>query len=301
MALETSLLQTLVAVGNAASFSKAAEDLHVTQSAISQSIKNLESKVGVKLVQRSGKRIHLTQEGQKLYDMAQDVLMKIEEAVIEIKENKASMSGKIRIGTFMGVGKSWLAATLMDFANENSSIRMDITLDNQANLIQLFEDFKLDCLVIPDAILPATGEHDVINNETAVLVYPKESDFGIDNEIAMDKIVKLPLILFQENDPLFRKWLKTRYGESPRRKLTGRFVINSHGQMLQAVSQGLGIAVVPNHVLQRSYNKDQVNVLDAKDPTITNRFYFVYHKEIMGLVRMKKLRDIILAHAGEFS
>lgn len=72
--IETSQLQTLVAVTKAKSFSKAAEDLHVTQSAISQSIKNLERKIDVKLFKRSGKKVVLTQEGEKLYGLAQNFL-----------------------------------------------------------------------------------------------------------------------------------------------------------------------------------------------------------------------------------
>jgi DNA-binding transcriptional LysR family regulator len=60
--IETSQLHTLVAVAKSRSFSKAAEELNVTQSAISQSIKNLETRIDVKLFKRTGKKVVLTPE-----------------------------------------------------------------------------------------------------------------------------------------------------------------------------------------------------------------------------------------------
>ena len=62
--IETSQLQTLVAISNENSYSIAAEKLGVTQSAISQSIKSLEKKLSVKLVRKSGKKVTLTKEGE---------------------------------------------------------------------------------------------------------------------------------------------------------------------------------------------------------------------------------------------
>ncbi len=107
--IETSQLQTLVAVARAKSFSKAAEDLNVTQSAISQSIKNLENKIEVKLFKRSGKKVVLTPEGEKLFSLAAAFLTNLDDTLEEIQHDKDEMSGKVRIGTLIGVGKSWLA------------------------------------------------------------------------------------------------------------------------------------------------------------------------------------------------
>ena len=127
--IETSQLQTLVAVARARSFSKAAEDLSVTQSAISQSVKNLESKIGVKLFKRSGKKVVLTQEGEKLYAIAASFLGHLGDTLIEIQHDKDSMSGKVRIGTLIGVGKSWLAPELLNFSKDYPELSISISLE----------------------------------------------------------------------------------------------------------------------------------------------------------------------------
>ncbi|MBY0412733.1 MAG: LysR family transcriptional regulator, partial [Bdellovibrionales bacterium] len=107
--IETSQLQTLVAVTKAKSFSKAAEFLGVTQSAISQSIKNLESKLEIKIFKRSGKAVVLTTEGEKLYKLGIDFLETMDKTMEEIRGDKNEMQGKVRIGTLTGIGKTWLA------------------------------------------------------------------------------------------------------------------------------------------------------------------------------------------------
>ena len=100
--IETSQLHTIRAVTSAGSFSKAAEELGVTQSAISQSIKNIENKLGVQLFRRSGKQVFLTPEGEKLNDLAKVYFKQLENTLEEIQigkdqmeENKTDMSSSL--------------------------------------------------------------------------------------------------------------------------------------------------------------------------------------------------------------
>jgi len=300
VSVETSLLQALVAVGKMLSFSRAAEELHVTQSAISQSIKNLETKLSMQLVQRAGKRIHLTTEGEKLFHVAQDVLNRLDDTIRELKEDKEGMSGKIRIGTFSGIAKSWLSSVLFEFSSEFPRCSVDIWHDEPNNLLSMFDAYRLDALIIPESIIPGGGKHEFLMEEKAVLVFPASEQFGISNASTLEDIVHLPLILVQENDSLFRRWCYAKFGSLPT-NIHGRFTINSHAQILEAVSRGLGIAVVPSHVLNRSPFKDKVKTFDESFAIPTNKFHFVYHEESMDLTRMQKLREVIVHKASDFN
>lgn len=288
--IETSQLQTLVAVSKAKSFSKAAEDLHVTQSAISQSIKNLERKIDVKLFKRSGKKVVLTQEGEKLYALAQNFLSQMEETLDEITDDKTSMSGVVRIGTLTGIGKSWLAPEMLQFSSENEDLTVSINLGFQENLVREFENYRLDFLILPEESLPTVGEKKLIGEERSVLVYPDNDNFKIDESVSLDELSSFPTILFQEEgDGLYLKWCREKYGQIPK-KINKKYIINSHGNMLQAVQKGLGVAVVPLHVLKRSYYKDKVgSLLDFK--VSNGKFYVVYHKDAVELTRIKATLD----------
>jgi DNA-binding transcriptional LysR family regulator len=284
--IETSQLQTLVAVTKAKSFSKAAEDLHVTQSAISQSIKNLERKIEVKLFKRSGKRVVLTQEGEKLYHLAQNFLSQMEETLDEITHDKTSMNGVIRIGTLTGIGKSWLAPEMLEFADLHKDLTISLNLGFQENLVREFENYRLDFLILPEESLPTLGEKQLIGEESSVLVFPDSEDFKITSEITLEELSSYPTILFQdEGDGLYLKWCREKYGQIPK-KINKKYIINSHGNMLQAVQKGLGVAVVPLHVLRRSYYKDKVGSL--MDFKVSNgKFFVVYHKDAHELTRVK--------------
>jgi len=298
--IETSQLQTLVAVTKAKSFSKAAEDLHVTQSAISQSIKNLERKIEVKLFKRSGKKVVLTQEGEKLYSLAQNFLSQMEETLDEITYDKTSMSGVIRIGTLTGIGKSWLAPEMLQYAEENKDLTISINLGFQENLVREFENYRLDFLILPEESLPTIGEKQFIGEERSVLVFPDTPEFNITENVTLEDLANYPTILFQEQgDGLYLKWCRERYGQIPK-KINKKYVINSHGNMLQAVQKGLGLAVVPLHVLRRSYYKDKVGSL--MDFKVSNgKFYVVYHKDATELTRVRMTLNRLIEASNPLS
>jgi DNA-binding transcriptional LysR family regulator len=291
--IETSQLQTLVAVAKAKSFSKAAEELHVTQSAISQSIKNLENKVGVKLFKRSGKKVVLTPEGEKLYGLGANFIMQLDDTLDEIQFDRDTMSGKVRIGTLTGIGKSWLAPICLEYAKEHSDLTISLNLGFGEDLVRDFENYRLDFLILPEDSLPSIGEKILIGEERSVLVYPDSEEFKLNSDMTLDELTSYPTILFEEEgDHLYLKWCKEKYGKTPKR-INSKYVINSHGNMLQAVQRGIGVAVVPKHVLRRSYYKDKVLTLDEGFQVSNGKFFLVYHKNSEQLLRIKKTLEVL--------
>lgn len=295
--IETSQLQTLVAVARARSFSRAADELNVTQSAISQSIKNLESKIDVILFKRSGKKVVLTPEGEKLFQVAQSYLGQLEDTLEEMRFSKDTMSGKVRIGTLTGLGKSWLAPELLEFSKDYPELTVSIKLGFHEELVRDFENFRLDFLVLPEESLPTQGEKVLLAEEKLSLVFPKQKQFKLTADIDFETLISYPTILFELEDTLFFKWCFNRFKKNPK-KVNIRYIVNSHGNMLQAVQQGLGMAVVPRHVLMRSYYKDKVNTLGPESDVSNGKFYLVYHKESLDRLRIQKTLDC-LTKAGQ--
>ncbi|MFZ4714787.1 MAG: LysR family transcriptional regulator [Bacteriovoracaceae bacterium] len=290
--IETSHLQTLVAVARAKSFSKAAEDLSVTQSAISQNIKSLETKVGAQLFSRNGRTVNLTDEGEKLYTVARDFLNKMENVVSEIQEEKDSMTGKIRIGTLMGLGKSWLSQRIVEFTKLNPKVVFQTKYANSEELMDMFENHELDVIIVSEHHLPQGAEKRHIFNEYLTLLFPDSKDFPIKADIDLATLASYPVILFDEKDPLFTRWCREKFGSVPK-KLNKRLVINSHGTMIKAVAEGLGMAVLPTHVFKRSSSKDKVLNLGKKFEVFNNKFYFVCHKNQLDHERYAAFVDYL--------
>jgi DNA-binding transcriptional LysR family regulator len=298
--IETSQLQTLVAVALAKSFSKAAENIGVTQSAISQSIKNLESKLDIKIFKRSGKNIVLTPEGERLYQFGSHFLSEMKETLDDLHNDKNTMSGKVRIGTLTGIGQSWLAQEIVSYARENSDLKLSVRMGHYSELVADFENNLLDILVLPEDDLPTHGEREFFLEEKATLVFPKNhKDFNLKTKLSLAMLEELPTILFDKDDHLFFKWSRSKFKSTPK-KVNVCFTVNSHEHMLQAVFEGLGIAVVPNHVLNRSDFKDKISALGGEFEVPSGKLFIVYQKESANLFRIKNTIDRLLSHRDSF-
>jgi DNA-binding transcriptional LysR family regulator len=288
--IDTSSLQTLMAVKKAKSFSRAAEELKVTQSAISQSIKNLEKKVGVKLISRNGKTIALTHEGLKLCYLGKDFFKKYDLVMSQIHQEKNQIMGRLHIGTLTGIGKSWVASKAIDFATDFPQVDVQVTMDFPESLQNRFENNEIDVLIVPEYHVPASAERLELDNEYSTLVFPDSPEFQIDENIDIKTLTNYPLIFFEDRDPLFFRWCRERFGSVPR-NIKPHLVVNSFGHMMKAVHSGLGIAVIPTHVFARSYFRDKVATLGEKFQICNDRFYFVYHEDAFELLKVRTLYD----------
>lgn len=289
--IESSQLQVLMALTKAESLSQAAENLGITQSAVSQNIKTLESKVGFSVITRQGKKMVLTPGGRKLAKLSKNYSKRFEDMISEIQQEKNKIIGGITVGTMFGIGKSWVATRLIDFAGHFSELNIKVQMDYPDKLIREFENRDIDCLILPSDITPAHSESEILHNEMSTLVFPKE--LNIDSETGLKDIMEHPLIFFEEKDHLFYTWCKQRFGQVPR-GASPRLVVNAFGQILQAVNEGLGIAIVPTHVLRRSYFKDKVGQLGKEHYVQSSVFNFIYHPEDKNSLKIDTLYDFLL-------
>jgi len=296
MFLESSHLTTIIAVADHGSFSKAADVLGITQSAVSQNIKKLETIIGVPLIAKTSKLSILTAEGEKLVSVARNYGQKLEEVVEEIvKGNEVDDRGQVSVGTLMGLGKSWLAPMVIEFLALYPHIKIKLDLGTPEELIEKFEKQKLDILVLPGPQVPAYVDASPLEQEKITLVFPKSDAFKIDAKTSLKELLEFPLIFFQDRDPLFYQWCKNHYGVTPR-ITSPRLIINSFGHILQAINEGLGVAVLPTHVYHHYVLfKDNVQTLGATFEVDTHGIFFVTQQGITAK-RIQLLHDFLLKH-----
>ncbi len=264
MKYESSHLQVLIALSQSESISKAAESLGVTQSAVSQTLKTLEQKVGFILLARHGKNVTLTDAGRRLAKVAKSYLKRVDDVIEQIHQEANTVSGTLHVGTLAGLGKSWISAQIIDYLALHPELEVKISMDFPENLNRRFERGDVDCLILPDYQVPAWAQSWVLHEEHSTLVFPDHKDYKITDKTSLKELLEFPVLMFEENDPLFFRWCREHFGALPR-QLKTRLVVNSFGQLLQGVYDGLGMAVVPTHVLNRSYYKDKVKVLKGSE------------------------------------
>ncbi|MBS1791960.1 MAG: LysR family transcriptional regulator [Acidobacteria bacterium] len=145
---ETRHLKLIVAVSEERSVTKAGERLHLTQSALSHQLRDIEERLGVSLFNRVNKRMILTQAGERLLQSAQQVLDELKRAEDDIAQIAAGDHGTLRISTECYTCYHWLPEMLKEFHRKFPKVEVKIILEATRRPIQALLDGKLDFAVI---------------------------------------------------------------------------------------------------------------------------------------------------------
>lgn len=289
--IETSMLQVLIALSQNENISKAAEELNVTQSAVSQALKNLEGKVGFPVITRQGKSVKLTDNGIRLAKVAKQYVKRIDETIEQIHLENHEIKGKLHVGSLYGLGKTWLSSRMLDFLSTYPELEVRLSMDFPETIIKKFEQHDIDCLIMPEHLVPAFAEKLELHAEHTNLVFSDK--FKITSATELKDILGMPIIFYENNDPNFYRWCREKFGVVPR-NIKPRLVVNSFGQMLQAVNEGLGIAVVPTHVLKRSHFKSKLKTAGKDFEIFSNKVSFAFHADEAQSYKIKELYKFLL-------
>lgn len=139
-------IQYFISVVKNQNFTKAAEECHISQPAISQQIKELESELGVKLLDRKGRSFTVTRAGKYFYHHSQDLLNNLEELLSDTKKigNQKTEPFVLHAGYLRNFGTSEFLHAVSEFSNEFPDVRLKITSGSHEKLFNMLEDNQLD-------------------------------------------------------------------------------------------------------------------------------------------------------------
>ncbi|MCD6061843.1 MAG: LysR family transcriptional regulator [Moraxellaceae bacterium] len=149
--MDTAALTAFLEVARAESFSLAAENLHLTQPAVSKRIGSLEESLGVSLFDRVGRRIALTEAGRTLLPRAQQLLLELEDMKRAVANLTGPVTGVLRIGTSHHIGLHRLPPALRAFSTRYRDVRLDLRfIDSEAAYEAVLSgDLELGIVTLP--------------------------------------------------------------------------------------------------------------------------------------------------------
>lgn len=236
MSLSSAQLDAFYEVARASSFSKAARNLFVTQSALSQRIKKLEDELGTSLLVRETSGVRLTAAGEELIRYCknrQELESEYLERVNRPKSN--SITGIIRVGGYSTVTRSVILTSLSHLLVNHHDVRAEVTTKEMRELPRLLRNGEVDFVLLDHAIEKEGIESIVLGFEENVLIESAEVRSGPD--VFLDHDI--------EDDTTFRFF--ELQGSKPK-KLSRVFLDDIYG-ILDGVALGFGRAVVPRHLL----------------------------------------------------
>lgn len=221
-------LKAFLLTAEHSSFSKAAEHLKVAQSAVSRQIKLLEETLGEELIIRSSKKVILTTKGQELYLAGQN-FDQVANTIFEREDNKP-----VRIGILSGLLKNWFTPLMVKFYKKNKR-NMSVKVYDHKELKVGIETGKFDIIFSTENIQSDLISSLKLFDEKLVLISK--------DEVNKKKLNDLRWIIFGELDNLLK---------ISKKQSNDIIEIGNLSSIVNLVRQGVGIAVVPDHVLKKN-------------------------------------------------
>lgn len=250
------LYRVFYTVAKSGSLTKAAEELYISQPAVSRSIKQLENQLGVTLFTRTHRGMVLSAQGGKvIFAEVERALGLLTEAENRIAEMKNSATGKIRIGASDTIFEYFLSDKIVDFHEKFPAVKIDLVADFTPDTIAKLKADKLDVAFVnlpisPDPELKLHGNCMRLND---VFVASEKFAFLKDKQLPFSALKEYPLIMMEKNT-IARRALDNFLG-SLGVELQPSIEVGSWDLMKRLVRRGMGIGIIPREYVEDLFAK----------------------------------------------
>lgn len=258
-------LAIFVKVAERKSFMRAAVDLGITQSGVSNAIKRLEEQTGTRLLARTTRRVSLTEDGAAFFERCRQALADIEEAELVLKEARHKPSGNLRVDMSVAFGRLKVVPKLRAFQAEYPDIRLSLTFtDRYVDLIEEGIDVAVRLGTLQDSSLIARRLTTAQFNLVATPGYFAEHG----RPRSLDDLAKHQCLAFTSRDTrLTRDWRFLTGGEETMLTPRGAMSFSDGGALCEAACAGYGLAQMHDYYLDHEIARGKlVPVLDKLKP-----------------------------------
>ncbi|MEO1065913.1 MAG: LysR family transcriptional regulator [Pseudomonadota bacterium] len=290
-------LRIFHAAAEAGSFTHAGDTLNLSQSAVSRQVSALEYDLGVSLFHRHARGLVLTEQGEDLYRTAHDVLMKLEAAKVRLTDSQQRPSGSLRVTTTVGLGSTWLTTRVNKFIDLYPEIDLQLRLTDT--------DLDLNMREADAAIrLHPPKQPDLIQRKLFTVHFHLYASAGYTKRFGplkgLDDLDNHRLIAFGHPSPDHLRELNwiLRVGLGGKNERRPTLLVNNVYAMKNAVQRGVGIALLPDYVVDKEAGLVQ---LPSEQDVPSFDTYFVYTEDMRSSARVQAFRDFLVSEAQKWA
>lgn len=270
-------LRVFLAVARHQSYSRAAEELHLTQPAVSAQVRELERSLEATFFERVGRSIVLSEAGKELHAYAERVCTLIDEAKLVMEELDGLKRGRIALAAVSTAGAYVLPSLLGAFRSRHPGISISLEVTNRATLQHRLLHNEVDLIVMgrPPEAVPHVGEP-FLSDELVVVSAPSHP-LAKTKKIPVDRLAKEVFIAREigsgtrlNADEFFRQ---------KDVKLSVGLELGDNSAVKEAVAAGLGIALLSRHALRMELALRRLIVLDVQGLPLRRQWYVVHRED----------------------
>ena len=266
-------LQIFLKVAQTQSITKAAEELHLTQPAVSIQLKNFQSQFDIPLIETIGRKIYITAFGKEVAQASEAILEQVHAINYRTAEYKGQLFGRLKISV-VSTGKYIMPYFLSDFLNSNPAVELAMDVTNKRDVIASLYNNEVDFALV--SVLPSKmniEKMDLLKNKLH-LVGNTSRTFG--TETTIDIFKDLPLIFREEGSGT----RQTMAEFLARNEIThiNKMELTSNEAVKQAIISGMGYSVMPLIGIKNELFNNDLQIIPVKGLPITTMWSLIWMK-----------------------
>ncbi len=266
-------LELFEAIARLGSFTRAADELFLTQPTVSMQIKKLSDTVGMPLFEQVGKKIYLTDIGHELHRTCRGISEHLSNFEMIAADMKGLKKGKLRLAV-VTTAKYFAPRLLGTFCQQYPGVEASLIVSNRERVLERLANNQDDLYILGQPPVDADVVAEAFLENMLVVIAPANHALAKKKKIPLERLAQEPFLL-REPGSGTRIATERLFGELGL-KLKMRMELGSNEAIKQAVIGGLGISVLSRHTLESDTPTKQFVVLDVKGFPIKRHWYFVY-------------------------
>ncbi len=266
-------LRVFEAVARHKSFTRAAEELFLTQPSVSMQVKQLAKSVGMPLFEQVGKRLYLTEAGDELLGTCRDIFDRLSQFEMTVADLQGLKQGQLKLSVIT-TAKYVIPRLLGPFCQRYPGIEISLKVTNHEGLQERLNDNLDDLYILSQP--PATPDvlcHEFLDNPLVVLA-PMNHPLASQKNIPIEQLNGEPFIMREPGSGTRQAVQKMFEDRGVAVKV--RLDLGSNEAIKQAIAGGLGISVLSRHVLTLDGWQNQLTILDVQGFPIPRQWYAIY-------------------------
>lgn len=264
------------------SVAKAAEELNVSQSAVSQQLKKLEEEIETQLFTRLHKRLIPTPEAQKLFSILAPFFHELDLGLRSIKQAKDKPSGELRVGSPHGFGKAYLPKIFSSFRREYPEVTFKLWLGDANRIFSMLDKGQLDIALIDEYLIQRMHPDDLKNytfekviDEKLILAGSKEyCEERVRGDYSMENLVQQDFISCHLDALALTNWFSYHFGKIPA-KLNVVLETDSFQTLMEGIEEHLGLSITASHLVSEQLKDGRILSIPAPKNDTINRISIV--------------------------
>ena len=290
-------LKVFERVARRLSFTRAAEELYLTQPAVSMQIKQFEEAVGLPLFERLGKKIYLTRAGEELYRLSRTISQQLEEADQIVEELKGTDAGRLVVAVASTV-HYFAIRLLADFCARYPKVRVNFKVTNRKGLLVMLDDNEADIVLMGQP--PEEGDlvAEAFMDNPLVVIAPPDHPMAARKAIPLEEL-RQETFLMREQGSGTRSSVERFFAERGL-SINASMEMNTNGAIKQGVEVGLGLGIVSLHTVELELTAGRIVTLDIESFPIMRQWYIVHRSGKRLSAAGRAFEQFVRQEAGRF-